>query len=76
MIDLIHVSDIHFGSGESHGRINPETGMNIRFEDFVSSLAKTVDYTLENNTSGLIYLIYELTYAVLNRNGFLHSYLI
>lgn len=49
MIDLIHVSDIHFGSGESHGRINPETGLNIRFEDFVSSLSKTVDYALDIN---------------------------
>lgn len=48
MIDLIHVSDIHFGSGEGHGRINPETGLNMRFEDFVESLTKCVDYALEN----------------------------
>lgn len=47
MIELIHVSDIHFGSGESHGRVNPETGLNIRFEDFVDSLTKVVDYALE-----------------------------
>lgn len=47
MINLVHVSDIHFGSGESHGRINPETGLNVRFEDFVDSLRKTVDYSLE-----------------------------
>lgn len=47
-IDLIHVSDIHFGSGEGHGRINAKTGLNIRFEDFVHSLEKVVDYTLEN----------------------------
>ncbi len=48
-IDLIHVSDIHFGSGESHGRINPETGLNIRFEDFVLALEKTVNYAIEHN---------------------------
>ncbi|HMP54446.1 MAG TPA: exonuclease SbcCD subunit D, partial [Candidatus Melainabacteria bacterium] len=47
-IDLIHVSDIHFGSGEGHGRINAKTGLNIRFEDFVHSLEKVVDYALEN----------------------------
>ncbi|MBI1269243.1 exonuclease subunit SbcD [bacterium] len=47
-IDLIHVSDIHFGSGEGHGRINAKTGLNIRFEDFVHSLEKVVDYSLEN----------------------------
>lgn len=47
-IKLIHVSDIHFGSGEGHGRPNPATGLNIRFEDFIAALKKTVDYTLES----------------------------
>ena len=46
-INLIHVSDIHFGSGESHGRLNPETGLNVRFEDFVAALTKVVDYSIE-----------------------------
>ena len=45
-INLIHVSDIHFGSGESHGKINPATGLNIRFEDFVQAFKKTVDYAI------------------------------
>lgn len=48
-IQLVHVSDIHFGSGESHGRINPSTGLNIRFEDFVLALTKVVDYSIEHN---------------------------
>ncbi len=47
-INLIHVSDIHFGSGESHGRLNPATGLNIRFEDFVSALNKVVEYSIQN----------------------------
>lgn len=47
MINLIHVSDIHFGSGESHGKINPETGLNIRFEDFVQSFTRVIDYAIE-----------------------------
>jgi exonuclease SbcD len=47
-VQLIHVSDIHFGSGEAHGRINPDTGLNVRFEDFVSALAKVVDYSLQH----------------------------
>ena len=38
MIKIIHLSDIHIGSGFSHGRINPETGLNTRLEDFISSL--------------------------------------
>ena len=46
-IEIVHVSDIHFGSGEGHGRVNPDTGLNTRFEDFVSALAKVVDYTIE-----------------------------
>jgi len=48
-INLIHVSDIHFGSGESHGRLNPATGLNVRFEDFVAALVKVVDYAIGQN---------------------------
>ena len=48
-IKLIHVSDIHFGSGESHGRINPKTGLNVRFEDFARALSRVVDFTLEKD---------------------------
>jgi exonuclease SbcD len=47
-VQLVHVSDIHFGSGESHGRVNPATGLNVRFEDFVAALVKVVDYSIEN----------------------------
>lgn len=46
-IELIHVSDIHFGSGESHGSINPQTGLNVRLEDFCAAFSKCVDYALE-----------------------------
>jgi exonuclease SbcD len=45
-IQVIHVSDIHFGSGESHGPLNSETGLNVRFEDFVAALRRVVDYAL------------------------------
>lgn len=43
MISVLHLSDIHMGSGFSHGRINPETGMNTRLEDFVKTLSCCVD---------------------------------
>ncbi|WP_421655831.1 exonuclease subunit SbcD [Leptothermofonsia sp. ETS-13] len=43
MIKLLHLSDIHMGSGFSHGRINPETGLNTRLEDFVSTLGRCID---------------------------------
>lgn len=45
-INVIHVSDIHLGSGEGHGRVNPLTGLNSRFEDFDKALKQVVDYTI------------------------------
>lgn len=43
MIKILHLSDIHMGSGFSHGRINPETGWNTRLEDFARALRRCVD---------------------------------
>jgi len=43
MIKILHLSDIHIGSGFSHGRINPETGLNTRLEDFVHTLSQCID---------------------------------
>lgn len=54
-IQLVHVSDIHFGSGESHGTVNPDTGLNVRFEDFVSALGKTVDFCLERGVDVFLF---------------------
>lgn len=46
MIKIVHVSDIHLGSGLSHGRTNPETGLNTRLEDFIQSLRTCIDRAL------------------------------
>lgn len=54
-INLIHVSDIHFGSGESHGKINPATGLNVRLEDFVRALEKVVDYSIDKKVDALLF---------------------
>ncbi|MBW4538296.1 MAG: exonuclease subunit SbcD [Myxacorys chilensis ATA2-1-KO14] len=43
---VLHLSDIHLGSGFSHGRINPETGLNTRLEDFVATLGRCIDRAL------------------------------
>jgi exonuclease SbcD len=40
---ILHLSDIHIGSGFSHGRINPKTGLNTRLEDFVNTLSLSID---------------------------------
>ena len=42
-IAILHLSDIHMGSGFSHGRINPKTGVNTRLEDFVNTLSQCID---------------------------------
>ncbi|NEP01238.1 MAG: exonuclease subunit SbcD, partial [Symploca sp. SIO2E9] len=43
MIKILHLSDIHMGSSFSHGRLNPDTGVNTRLEDFVNTLSKCID---------------------------------
>ncbi len=43
MIKVLHFSDIHLGSGFSHGKINPETGLNTRLEDFINCLSLCID---------------------------------
>jgi DNA repair protein SbcD/Mre11 len=43
MIKVLHLSDIHLGSGLAHGHLNPATGLNTRLEDFVSTLSRCID---------------------------------
>ncbi|YAI81508.1 MAG: exonuclease subunit SbcD [cyanobacterium endosymbiont of Rhopalodia sterrenbergii] len=43
MIKIIHLSDIHLGSGFTHGHLNPKTGLNTRFEDFINTLSLCID---------------------------------
>ena len=43
MIKILHLSDIHIGSGFSHGKINPQTLLNTRLEDFIRSLSLCID---------------------------------
>lgn len=47
MIKILHLSDIHMGSGFSHGRVNPLTGLNTRLEDFVTTLSRCIDRAIE-----------------------------
>ncbi len=41
-IKVLHLSDIHLGS-TTHGKINPQTGLNTRLEDFVAALTICID---------------------------------
>lgn len=54
-VKLIHVSDIHFGSGESHGRLNPASGLNVRFEDFAAAFSKVIDFTIDNKADVFLF---------------------
>jgi exonuclease SbcD len=55
MIKILHLSDIHIGSGFSHGRINPVTGLNTRLEDFVNTLSLCIDRALTDNVDMVIF---------------------
>jgi len=55
MIKILHLSDIHMGSGFSHGRINPETGLNTRLEDFAATLSKCMDRAISEPVDLVIF---------------------
>ncbi len=45
-IKVLHLSDVHMGSGFSHGKVNPTTGLNTRLEDFSNTLGLCIDRAL------------------------------
>ncbi len=55
MIKILHLSDIHMGSGFSHGRINPTTGLNTRLEDFVNTLAQCIDRAITSSVDLVLF---------------------
>lgn len=55
MMKILHLSDIHIGSGFSHGRINPITGLNTRLEDFVNTLSRCIDRALTETVDLVIF---------------------
>jgi exonuclease SbcD len=55
MIKILHLSDIHMGSGFSHGRINPETGLNSRLEDFVATLSQCIDRAIAESVDLVLF---------------------
>jgi exonuclease SbcD len=46
-LKILHFADLHLGV-ETYGRLNPETGLSTRLEDFLTALEKVVDYAIEN----------------------------
>lgn len=54
IMKLVHFADLHLGV-ETYGRINPETGISTRLEDFLAALDKLVDYALENEVDLVLF---------------------
>ncbi len=48
MITLLHLSDLHLGI-ENYGRLDPQTGLSSRLQDFLRSFDAIVDYALGEN---------------------------
>lgn len=55
MVKLLHLSDIHLGSGLVHGYLNPATGLNTRLEDFVGSLRRCIDHALDHEVDLVLF---------------------
>jgi len=52
---ILHLSDIHIGSGFSHGRVNPATGLNTRLEDFVKTLSLCIDRAIADHVDLVLF---------------------
>ncbi len=48
MIRLLHFSDLHLGI-ENYGRLDPQTGLSSRLQDFLRSLDAVMDFALGDN---------------------------
>ncbi|MDB9473864.1 exonuclease subunit SbcD [Dolichospermum circinale] len=55
MMKILHLSDIHIGSGFCHGRVNPLTGLNTRLEDFVKTLSLCIDRALNGGVDLVLF---------------------
>jgi len=53
-LKIIHFADLHLGV-ENYGRLNPETGLSSRLEDFLSSFDQVVDYAIDNKVDLVIF---------------------
>lgn len=54
MRNVLIVSDIHFGWSDAYGRIDPETGLHTRLEDYIRSFNSVIDYVFENDIGTLV----------------------
>ena len=53
-IRLLHIADIHIGI-ENYGRLDPETGLHTRLQDFSNCLKFAVDTALERDVDAVLF---------------------
>jgi len=53
-VKIIHFADLHLGV-ENYSRIDPDTGLSSRLNDFLSALNQLVDYALENEVDLVLF---------------------
>jgi exonuclease SbcD len=51
---IAHLADTHIGM-ENYGRINPETGLNQRLHDFLSSLDQAIDGAIQSQVDLVVF---------------------
>jgi DNA repair protein SbcD/Mre11 len=51
---LVHTADIHIGM-ENYGRLDPETGLSSRLQDFLKAYDAMVDYAIENKVDYFVF---------------------
>jgi exonuclease SbcD len=54
-ITILHLSDIHLGSGRSHGKLDPATGLNTRLIDFIQSLTRCIDTAIDRHVDLVLF---------------------
>jgi DNA repair protein SbcD/Mre11 len=51
---ILHFADLHLGV-ETHGKIDPSTGLNTRFIDFLTALDRLVDYAIQSDVDLVLF---------------------
>lgn len=53
-IRLLHFADLHIGM-ENYGRVDPETGLNLRVVDFLRRMDELVDYAITHEADAVLF---------------------
>lgn len=53
-IRILHFADLHIGM-ENYGRVDPETGLNLRVVDFLRRMDEVVDYAIAHEADAVLF---------------------